>query len=220
MTIGRSETEIQQAIEDGVADLNLDAVPPPVGDLQRLSDDPALARRLAVETTGCVHYLTLQMDAGPTKSLAVRQAVNYAIDRQAVVLAIGGRYAGEPASTVLSPTLAGHSAFDLYPSQDATGDPDKARELLAKAGYPDGVRLTYAGQSSPKWKALYEALRVVAGPGRDPARSDLLRRARRLHRSRCACGPSATSTTWARPAGARTCPATAPARSASSSTAA
>src|SRR4029453_1376507 len=80
VTIGRSETEIQQAIEDGVADLNLDAVPPPVGDLQRVSNDPVLARRLAVETTGCVHYLTLQMDAGPTKSLAVRQAVNYAID--------------------------------------------------------------------------------------------------------------------------------------------
>jgi peptide/nickel transport system substrate-binding protein len=101
----------------------------------------------------------MQVDAGPTRSLAVRQAVNYAIDRQAVVLALGGPYAGEPASTVLSPTLAGHSAFDLYPSQDAAGDPDKARELLAEAGYPNGVTLTYAGQSSPNWKALYEALR-------------------------------------------------------------
>ncbi|MGH2813592.1 MAG: ABC transporter substrate-binding protein, partial [Actinomycetota bacterium] len=160
VTIGHTEAEIQEAIEDGGADLNLDAVPPPVGDLQRLSDDPALARRLAVETTGCVHYLTMQMDAGPTRELAVRQAVNYAIDRRALVLAIGGAYAGEPASTVLSPTLAGHSAFDLYPSQDATGDPDKARELLAKAGHPDGVKLTYAGQSLPKWKALYDALRV------------------------------------------------------------
>ena len=110
-------------------------MPPPVGDLQRLFDDPALARRLAVETTGCVHYLTMQMDAGPTRELAVRQAVNYAIDRQAVVLAIGGAYAGAPATTVLSPTLAGHSTFDLYPSQDAAGDPDKARELLAEAGY-------------------------------------------------------------------------------------
>jgi peptide/nickel transport system substrate-binding protein len=159
VTIGRSEAEIQQAIEDGVADLNLDAVPPPVADLQRLSNDPAKARQFAVETTGCVHYLTMQMDAGPTKSLAVRRAVNYAIDRQAVVLAIGGRYAGEPASTVLSPTLAGHSAFDLYPSQDARGDPDKARELLAEAGHPDGVTLTYVGPDSQKWKALYEALR-------------------------------------------------------------
>jgi peptide/nickel transport system substrate-binding protein len=161
--IGRSEAEIQQAIEDEEADLNLDAVPPPVGELQRLFDDPTLARRLAVETTGCVHYLTMQMDAGPTQELAVRQAVNYAIDRQAVVLAIGGAYAGAPATTVLSPTLAGHSAFDLYPSQDARGDPDKARELLAEAGYADGVTLTYVGQSSPKWKALYEVLESSLG---------------------------------------------------------
>ena len=159
VTIGRSEGEIQQAIESGGADLNLDAVPPPVADLQRLADDPTLRRQLAIETTGCVHYLTLQMDAGPTRSLAVRRAVNYAIDRQAVVLAIGGSYAGEPATTVLSPTLAGHSAFDLYPSQDNAGDPDKARQLLAGAGYPNGVTLTYVGQSSAKWKALYEVLR-------------------------------------------------------------
>jgi ABC-type transport system substrate-binding protein len=159
VTIGRSEAGIQQAIEAGEADLNLDSVPPPVADLQRLSDDPVLSRQFAVETTGCVHYLTLQMDAGPTRERAVRQAVNYAIDRQAVVLAIGGRYAGEPASTILSPTLAGYSAFDLYPSQDAAGDPDRARQLLEEAGYPGGVILTYVGQSSERWKALFEVLR-------------------------------------------------------------
>jgi peptide/nickel transport system substrate-binding protein len=159
VTIGRSQSDIQQAIEAGEADLNLDAVPPPVADLPRLSGDPTLARQLAVETTGCVHYLTMQMDAGPTESLAVRQAVNYAIDRQAVVLAMGGRYAGEPASTVLSPTLAGYSAFDLYPSQDATGDPDKARALLAEAGHPNGVELNYVGRNDGTWKALHEALR-------------------------------------------------------------
>jgi peptide/nickel transport system substrate-binding protein len=159
VTIGRSETEIQQDIEAGKADLNLDAVPPPVGDLQRLSNDPTLAKRFSIQTTGCVHYLTMQTDAGPTRSLAVRQAVNYAIDRQAVVLAIGGPYAGEPASTVLSPTLAGYSAFDLYPSQDDTGDPDTARQLLAGAGYANGVTLTYVGQASPQGKALYEVLR-------------------------------------------------------------
>jgi ABC-type transport system substrate-binding protein len=159
VTIGVSEAGIQKAIEAGEADLNLDVVPPPVDDLQRLSGDPALSRQLAIETTGCVHYLTMQMDAGPTTKLGVRQAVNYAIDRQAVVLAIGGRFAGEPASTILSPTLAGYSAFNLYPSQDFAGDPDKAKELLAKAGHPDGVELTYVGQDSASWKALYEALR-------------------------------------------------------------
>ncbi|HEY7606850.1 MAG TPA: ABC transporter substrate-binding protein, partial [Actinomycetes bacterium] len=160
VSIGISEAGIQKAIETGEADLNLDAIPPPVGDLQRLSGDAALSRQLAIETTGCVHYLTMQMDVDPTRKLAVRQAVNYAIDRQAVVLAIGGRYAGEPASTILSPTLAGYSAYNLYPSQDNGGDPDKAKQLLAQAGFRDGVDLTYVGQSSPRWKSLYEALRV------------------------------------------------------------
>ena len=163
VTIGSSEEEIQQAIENGQADLNLDAVPPPVGDLQRLFAEQSLAKRLAVETTGCVHYLTMQMDAGPTRELAVRQAVNYAIDRRALVLAIGGAYAGEPASTALSPTLAGYSAFDLYPSQESRGDPDRAKELLAGAGHPDGVTLTYVGRSEAHWKALYESLRTSLG---------------------------------------------------------
>jgi peptide/nickel transport system substrate-binding protein len=158
VTIGRSQEDIQRAIESEEADLNLDNMPAPVSELERLSGDPVLSKRFAVETTGCVHYLTLQMDAGPTRKLAVRQAVNYAIDRQGVVLAIGGRYAGEPASTILSPTLAGYSAFDLYPSQDSVGDPDKAKELLAAAGYPDGVVLSFVGQSSDKWKALYQSL--------------------------------------------------------------
>jgi peptide/nickel transport system substrate-binding protein len=158
VTIRPSQAGIQRAIERGEQDLNLDNVPPPNADLQRLSADRDLSDRLAVETTGCVHYLTLQMDSEPTSKLKVRQAINYAIDRQAVVAAIGGRYGGEPASTILSPTLAGYSPFDLYPSQDSRGDPDAAKRLLADAGFPNGVKLTYVGQSSATWKALYNAL--------------------------------------------------------------
>jgi peptide/nickel transport system substrate-binding protein len=159
VTFGRSQREIQQAIERGDADLNLDSLPPPNADLQRLSGDPGLSKQLAVETTGCVHYLTLQMDAGPTRDLRVRKAINFAIDKQAVVLAIGGRFAGEPASTVLSPTLAGYSAFDLYPSTDSRGDQAKARQLLADAGHPNGLTLNYVGQANDKGQALFNALR-------------------------------------------------------------
>ena len=160
VSIGISEAGIQKAIETGEADLNLDAIPPPVGDLQRLSGDAALSRQLAIETTGCVHYLTMQMDVDPTTKLAVRPAVNDPHDPHAGGLANGGRCARAPASTSHSPTLAGYSAFNLYPSQDNAGDPDKAKQLLAEAGFRDGVDLTYVGQSSPRWKSLYEALRV------------------------------------------------------------
>jgi peptide/nickel transport system substrate-binding protein len=159
--IGATAADIQRAVEQGDADLNLDSIPPPNSDLRRLSSDPDLAGRFAVETTGCVHYLSLQMDAGPTRDRRVRQAVNLAIDRQAVVLALGGRFAGEPASTILSPTLAGYSAFDLYPSPEARGDPDRARRLLAEAGYPNGVTLTYVGQSTGRGPALLAALQVA-----------------------------------------------------------
>src|SRR5919197_1572694 len=133
------QQDIQRAIERGEADLNLDSIPPPNGDLQRLSGDPDLSRQFAVETTGCVHYLSLQMDSGPTRDRRVRQAINYAIDKQAVVLALGGRFAGDPASTILSPTLTGYGGYDLYPTPESRGDPDRAKALLARAGYPDGV---------------------------------------------------------------------------------
>ena len=159
--IGASAADIQRAVEQGDADLNLDSVPPPNNDLRRLSSDTDLAGQFAVETTGCVHYLSLQMDAGPTRDRRVRQAVNLAIDRQAVVLALGGRFAGEPASTILSPTLAGYSGFDLYPSPEARGDPDRARRLLAEAGYPDGVTLNYVGQSTGRGPAVFAALQVA-----------------------------------------------------------
>jgi peptide/nickel transport system substrate-binding protein len=159
VTIGGSAADIQRALERGDADLNLDNTPPPNHDLRRLSADPGLAGQFAVETTGCVHYLSLQADAGPTRGLPVRQAINYAIDKQAVLLALGGRFAGEPASTILPPTSNGYSAYDLYPSPESRGDPDKARKLLAEAGYPSGVTLSYAGQSTGAGPALLGALR-------------------------------------------------------------
>src|SRR5919198_783253 len=152
------QQDIQRAIERGEADLNLDSIPPPNGDLQRLSGDPDLSRQFAVETTGCVHYLSLQMDSGPTRDRRVRQAINYAIDKQAVVLALGGRFAGDPASTILSPTLAGYGGYDLYPTPESRGDPDRAKALLARAGYPDGVTLNYVGQSNGQGPALFAAL--------------------------------------------------------------
>jgi ABC-type transport system substrate-binding protein len=163
VSVGGTAAEIQRALEQGDADLNLDNIPPPNADLQRLSADPDLSGQFAVETTGCVHYLSLQTDAGPTRDLPVRQAINYAIDKQAVLLALGGRFAGEPASTILSPTLNGYSAYDLYPSPESRGDPDKARKLLAEAGYPHGVTLNYVGQSTATGPALLDALRDGLG---------------------------------------------------------
>jgi peptide/nickel transport system substrate-binding protein len=144
--IGLDPEAIQQAIERGDADISQDTIPP-TSALQRLSTDPALKKRFAVETTGCIRYMVLGTNpaAGAISKLQVRQAINYAIDKIAIQRARGGAFAGDPASTVLTPTLLGYKKFDLYPTPDFKGDVAKAKELLTQAGYPNGLTLTYVG---------------------------------------------------------------------------
>jgi peptide/nickel transport system substrate-binding protein len=151
MKIGLEPDAIQQQIERGDADLSLDAQPPNAA-LQRLTSDPSLKKQFAVETTGCTRYFVLGTNkgAGAISDLRVRQAVNYAIDKTALQRVRGGPLAGDPASTILTPTLLGYQKFDLYATPDSKGDVAKAKQLLAEAGHPDGITLNYVGPDSGK----------------------------------------------------------------------
>jgi peptide/nickel transport system substrate-binding protein len=72
------------------------------------------------------------------KSPLVRQALNYAIDRSAMLAKIQGG-AGQVTDQVFSPKGEAYQASldDAYPY-----DPAKAKQLLAQAGYPHGFTLT------------------------------------------------------------------------------
>ncbi len=87
--------------------------------------------------------LYLNHSRGPMKELKVRQALNYAIDREALVKATMSG-AGEPAYMNLP---SSHWAYDEEVANLYSYDPDKARALLAEAGYPDGVELDMRGYS-------------------------------------------------------------------------
>lgn len=67
----------------------------------------------------------------------VRQAINYALDRDALMNAIEGGH-GEATTQIFGPKTEAYKEEleDAYPY-----DPQKARELLTEAGYPDGVTL-------------------------------------------------------------------------------
>ncbi|MEW1642320.1 ABC transporter substrate-binding protein [Streptomyces sp. NPDC091219] len=73
----------------------------------------------------------------PLGDVRVRQAINYAIDRDAVTKALLGD-AGTPTVQTVIKGGDGYSAdlADSYPY-----DPAKAKELLKAAGYPDGFTL-------------------------------------------------------------------------------
>jgi len=59
-----------------------------------------------------------------------RKALNYAIDRKAYVQASGGTSQGEPATTLMSPTVAGYNKYDAYPGAGSSAGVDKAKKLL------------------------------------------------------------------------------------------
>ncbi len=73
--------------------------------------------------------------AGPLANVMVRQALNYAIDREAIAKTIFNGYATPSTEFESSDGMDG-SYQDYY-----RYDPEKAKELLARAGYPDGFTL-------------------------------------------------------------------------------
>lgn len=94
-----------------------------------------------VEGTSTAYLNLADRDGTKIEALGdvnVRRAINYAFDREGIVekLMFGS---GVPAVQPFSPKSDGHNA-DLEGTY--TYDPEKARELLAEAGYADGFTVT------------------------------------------------------------------------------
>jgi peptide/nickel transport system substrate-binding protein len=100
----------------------------------RVTSDPAVKARLATSPSGALEYLAMNTRRPGLANPAVRKAIQYAVDKQAVQVAEGGpEYGGEIATTLITPGMDGYSKFDLYPAPPA-GDPEKAKSMLAAAG--------------------------------------------------------------------------------------
>jgi peptide/nickel transport system substrate-binding protein len=80
--------------------------------------------------------LTLGNAEDPLSDTSVRQALSYGIDRAKISDALLGKY-GEPTSEWVTT-----DGFDPDYQDHFAYDPEKAKELLASAGYSDGLTLT------------------------------------------------------------------------------
>lgn len=92
-----------------------------------------------------VGYLGLTTTREPFDDPKVRQAMNHAIDKQAIVDAFfQGR--GEVAKNPMPPVISGYN-------DDIEGyeyDPEKAKQLLAEAGLPDGFEMELYAMPVPR----------------------------------------------------------------------
>lgn len=90
-------------------------------------------------TMNLVQALYLNNTAEPFNNEKVRQALCYAVDKQAVIDLMGDGH-GKPLGSSMYPKLSKYFDDDLtnYYSCDVA----KAKELLKEAGYPDGFSMT------------------------------------------------------------------------------
>jgi len=88
-----------------------------------------------------VHQLYLNWARGPLTNPKIRQAMNYAVDRQAFIAAgMGGL--GEAAGMQMP---SSHWAYDREVAQMYPHDPERAKKLIAEAGLGSSIELTAGG---------------------------------------------------------------------------
>lgn len=106
-------------------------------DYVRLTKDPKWQGKFLEAADNAVYYLGLNTEMKPFDNPKVREAVARAIDKQKLVTLLNGR--AIPAEGMLPPSLPGFDPADKgYPY-----DPEKAKQLLAEAGFPQGFKTPY-----------------------------------------------------------------------------
>lgn len=165
--MGQDETVQAQALisDSGANQTSFGADFVPAAQLAQAQGNPQVGNRLVTSSAGALNYLAINVERGPLKDVKVRQALNYAIDRNAFIAAGGGTLSGSPATTLITPGIAGRQDYDLYPAGDS-GDVDRAKQLLADAGHATDLELELVVSNQPialaQAQAIQQALTKVS----------------------------------------------------------
>jgi len=122
------------AIENGQADWTLES--PPADRLNEMGTK--YASQTHVETLTAFWYAPMNTRLAPFNNLKARQAVNYAIDRNALVKIFGGPKLATPSCQVLPPGFPGHDDYCPYTKNPgkkwSAPDLAKAKRLVKESG--------------------------------------------------------------------------------------
>ena len=117
-------------LQNGEVDVPGDGIPP--AKFVEVMADPEQAARVVVGGQLQTGYITMNVKIPPFDNKEVRQAVNMAINKDRITQIINGR--AIPATQPLPPSMPGYTeGYEGYPY-----DPEKAKAMLAEAGFPDG----------------------------------------------------------------------------------
>jgi peptide/nickel transport system substrate-binding protein len=98
--------------------------------------------------------------SGAAGKLLVRQAVEYGLDKSAAVKAIGGPAVATVINTVIPPGNVGYVNSNMYPDSNEQGNVATCKSDLSKAGYPNGVKLTYMYPNDSSNTRIFTAIQA------------------------------------------------------------
>ncbi len=119
---------------------------------------------LTVDVFGVGEVATIHFNTTvkPLDDVRVRKAIAYAIDRDEVLALYGKRVAGKVYSPVPAQFLAGGLTEEEAKSLglDYAVDREKAKQLLAEAGYPDGFSLKVVSSERESYLKIYQSMQA------------------------------------------------------------
>lgn len=156
---GKTQRMIEAGDIDGYFDLSI-----ATADLTRIMANPSDPQLLQFADGAVNPMLVLNIQSPNNNSaladLKVRQAINYAVNKAAIVQVGGGPAVKEATNQVLTGSVLGYEAFNLYPTEKNEGDIEKAKALLAEAGHPDGIELKFSYAAGGRYDLYAAALQA------------------------------------------------------------
>jgi ABC-type transport system substrate-binding protein len=130
-------------LQKGEVDIAGDGIPP--AKFLEIKNSPEGAQMIVDGEQLHTGYLTLNTKIKPLDDVKVRQAINMAVNKERITRILNGR--ATPANQPLPPLMPGYDkSFTGY-----TYDVEKAKALLAEAGYPDGFEtVLYSTNTDPQ----------------------------------------------------------------------
>ncbi len=96
---------------------------------------------------GATQYIALNLHVKPFDNIHCRKAIQWGLDKQSVLDAMGGSPKGDVATTLLPPSVNGYTKFDTYATEGHKGNVAKAKEELKLCGKPNGFSTIMTARS-------------------------------------------------------------------------
>lgn len=131
-------------------EVDITEVPP--AEIRGIRDNPQFADQIVQDTQTSTYYYAFNATTPPFDDVKVRKAFAYAIDRKTLTEEVLSGVP-QPAYSFIPPGIPGHLSAEEAGDAAQTFDPERAKQFLADAGFPNGqgfpeIRLAFNNNSA------------------------------------------------------------------------